>query len=180
MSGEHVKAKLVLVDRLDPARAGDAPRSWESECGVSVSVTDLKPEFVRPGPTGQFVQGLHCERCDLGYLPESIAKPSRLRYRAVEGGWRRSNADGTLEPLLQRIAENPQSSDDPAGHIENPAPDIAGFDEVEATRAAYALQQRHGLGGHIVAAKWANGAEASGDQEAAEFWRRVSSSIRPR
>jgi len=177
-SADRVKLKLVLIDRADPARALDNRRSWTSD--LSVSVTDLKPEFTVPGSVGQFIQGMYCIRCDVGYVPESMAKPPRPRYQAVDGGWRRSNEDGTLGPLLKRIADDPDSRDEFGGFHINSASDKAEVDEVEAARRGSELELRHGRTAHIVAATYAERAEVEGDLKAAQFWRSVSRRIERR
>jgi uncharacterized OB-fold protein len=78
-SNENTKRKLVLIDRGDPVRVhGD----WRVNCPCEgdLSVADLKPEFVNSGSAGQFMQGLYCERCGIGYIPEHMAKPPAPRY----------------------------------------------------------------------------------------------------
>ena len=58
---------------------------------------------------GQFVQGLYCVGCSVGYIPEGLAKPAPPKYQPTPGGWRRVFDDGSLGPLLLRIADDPQS-----------------------------------------------------------------------
>jgi hypothetical protein len=160
-SAGRIKSKLVLIDRLDPARAGDETRTWESACAGGVSVTDLKPNFVVSGPIGQLIPGLYCERCDLGYLPESAMKPARPQSSGATSGAPNSTAEEA----------SPRVSPDPVGAV---------IDEVDVSRTGNELLQRHGRGAHIVAATNAEGAGDAGDLGAARFWRRVTSSIKPR
>src|SRR5215472_16266616 len=72
-SNDHTKAKLVLIDRGDPA---GVRADWRVSCPCEgdLSVIDLKSEFVVLGATVQFIQGLYCERCGIGYIPEHMAK----------------------------------------------------------------------------------------------------------
>lgn len=58
---------------------------------------------------GQFIEGLYCEKCAIGYVPEFMAKPAPPRYRPCPDGWRRVFPDGTLGPLLERISDDPDS-----------------------------------------------------------------------
>jgi len=106
---QRVKRKLVLIDRGNPDRL---KANWRVSCGCEgdLSVSDLRPEFVQAGSTGQFIQGLYCELCDVGYVPEFMAKGPAPSYRLYAGGWRRVYEDGALGPLLERIADDPDSS----------------------------------------------------------------------
>lgn len=106
-TADRVRAKLVLIDPADPARVGDARRVGCS-CVGELSVTDLKPEFATSGIAAQFIEGLYCDRCGVGYVPESMAKPPRAKFIAASGGWRRVYEDGTQGPLLESIADDPE------------------------------------------------------------------------
>jgi hypothetical protein len=107
--GDRTKRKLVLIERGDPARIS---ADWRVSCSCEgdLSVSDLKPEFAVAGPTAQFIQGLYCERCGIGYVPEHMAKPAAPAYRPTAEGWRRVYPDGTLGPLLECIADDPDSN----------------------------------------------------------------------
>ncbi len=72
------------------------------------SVSDLKPEFATSGVSAQFIEGLYCDRCSVGYVPEFMAKPPRAKFIAAPGGWRRVHEDGTQGPLLERMADDPE------------------------------------------------------------------------
>jgi hypothetical protein len=102
----RVVRKLLLINP-----ASSAPAASQSVCRVGctcegLSVDDLKPEFAS---MGQFVQGLYCESCAVGYIPEGLAKPPPPKYQPSPGGWRRVLTDGTLGPLLHRISDDPES-----------------------------------------------------------------------
>lgn len=102
----RVIRKLLLIN---PASASPAASQsvWRAGCSCEgVSVDDLKPEF---RSIGQFVQGFYCEACSVGYIPEGLAKPAPPKYQPSPGGWRRIRPDGSLGPLLQRIADDPDS-----------------------------------------------------------------------
>jgi hypothetical protein len=175
-SAENVSRKLLLIDRGDPAQAEESSRSWSSD--RAFAVTDLRPEFAGPGAVGQFILGLYCEPCGVGFVPEGMAKQPRPSYRLVAGGWQRVNADGTLGPLFARIADDPASG--ASGIQPSPVAAWAGLDQVEVSRAGHELHERHGLAAHIVASELADVAEAAGDSEPAQFWRAVSSGNKPR
>lgn len=105
---DRVRRKLVLIDRADPARLR---ANWRVSCGCDgdLAVSDLKPEFVVEGSAAQFIQGLYCERCEAGYVPKEMVKPSAPIYQPTSGGWRRAYPDGRLGPLLERIADDPDA-----------------------------------------------------------------------
>ena len=160
-SAEYVEVKLVLVDRLDPSRAADETRTWESMSAGRVSVTDLKPELMQSGPAGQFIEGLHCKRCDVGYLAESILKPSR--------------------PRRPPIAPSACSARDrPPGTAGSKDIASADSDEVDVSRTSYELGLRRGRGAYVVATGYSDAASAAGEVNAAQFWSRVASGIKPR
>ena len=77
-----------------------------------VIVDGLKSEFQSLGPLAQFVQGLYCNHCGVGYIPESMAKPAAPRFQQTPGGWRRMYSDGTLGPLLERMSDDPEVQQD--------------------------------------------------------------------
>jgi hypothetical protein len=102
----HVSCKLLLINP-----AGSHPSAsqsvWRSGCSCEgFSVDDLKPEFAN---LGQFIVGLYCESCSVGYIPEAMIKALPPAYQPSPEGWRRVFPDGTRGPLLQRIADDPES-----------------------------------------------------------------------
>ena len=105
-----VRRKLVLIDPWDEAHAAAHPQ-WRVSCACEgdLTVDSLKPEFNSGGPLAQFIQALYCERCSLGYVPEHMVKPAPPRYKASHEGFRRVFPDGTLGPLLIRIADDPDA-----------------------------------------------------------------------
>lgn len=82
---------------------------WRAACSCEgdLSVDSLKPEFVADGVLSQFIEALYCERCEVGYVPEYMAKPPPPRYQMTSEGFRRVHADGTLGPLLKCMADDP-------------------------------------------------------------------------
>ena len=103
-SNSRVRPKLLLINAVSSTEAAQSP--WRESCACgSFSVQNLKPEFA----TGsQFLQGLYCASCSIGYLPEAIARSPAPRYQPEPEGWRRILPDGTLGPLLQRISDDPE------------------------------------------------------------------------
>lgn len=97
----------MLIDPADPARASDARRVGCS-CTGDLSVSDLKPELAASGVAAQFIEGLYCDRCGVGYVPEVLAKPPGAKFMAAPGDWRRVYEDGTQGPLLERMADDPE------------------------------------------------------------------------
>ena len=105
---DAVRWKLVLIDSYDAAHAASYPQ-WRTGCTCQgdLTVDGLRPEFISSGPLAQFVHALYCERCGIGYIPEYMAKPPPPRYQGSRDGFRRVFPDGTLGPLLERIADDP-------------------------------------------------------------------------
>jgi len=102
----RVIRKLLLINPAN-SRPAASQSVWRVGCSCEgFSVDDLKPEFAN---IGQFIQGLYCEGCSIGYVPEYLAKPAAPRYQRSPDGWQRVFPDGTLGPLLQRIADDPES-----------------------------------------------------------------------
>ncbi len=102
----RVSHKLLLINPADD-HPHASPSIWRHGCACEgFSVDDLKPEFAHQGP---FIQGMYCETCSVGYVPEFMAKPAPPMYKADPEGWRRVFPDGTLGPLLNRIADDPES-----------------------------------------------------------------------
>jgi len=106
-STDRLRSKLLLIDPADPSRASDDRRVGCS-CVGDLSVSDLKSEFAASGVAAQFIEGLYCDRCGIGYVPEFMAKPARAKFIAALGGWRRIYDDGTQGPLLERMADDPE------------------------------------------------------------------------
>jgi hypothetical protein len=102
----HVSRKLLLINAAG-SHPSAALSDWRSGCPCEgFSVDDLKPEFAK---LGQFILGLFCTSCSVGYVPEAMAKASPPAYQSSPEGWRRVFPDGTLGPLLRRIADDPES-----------------------------------------------------------------------
>ena len=175
-SAECVKPKLLLLERGDPARVGDNQRSWNSH--LAFSTTDLRPELAEPGAVGQFIPGLYCDQCGVGFVPESMAKRPQPEYMPVTDGFRRVYEDGALGPLLQRMVDDP---DREASEVRlSRGTTSAENDHVKVSRAGGELLERHGRNAYIVAAELAGSAMAEGDFGSMQFWLAVSSSIQPR
>jgi len=108
---DRVSPKLLLIDPADPADAAASPH-WRVTCSCEgdLTVDSLKPEFLRGGALGQFIEALYCDRCGIGFVSEYMAKPPPPRYKAAPAGFRRVYPDGTVGPLLKRIADDPERS----------------------------------------------------------------------
>jgi hypothetical protein len=102
----RVRPKILLVNAAGSSTSA-SQSEWRASCACDAfSVDDLKSEFAIGS---QFIQGLYCESCSIGYLPESVAKPAAPRYQATPEGWRRVLPDGTVGPVFQRISDDPES-----------------------------------------------------------------------
>jgi hypothetical protein len=90
---------MLLIDKLNVEHLRAYPRE-RSPCGChgGLSVSDLLPEFVSEGNLQQFVLGLYCETCGIGFVPDFMAKPVRQTWKLTELGWHPVNPDGSLGP----------------------------------------------------------------------------------
>jgi len=103
-SSEHVREKVVLIDRLNVEHLKYHPNERSScACQGELSVDGLKPEFVAEGPLQQFVLGLYCEACGVGFVFEEMAKPPAQSWKLSELGFHRVGADGSLGPPQERM-----------------------------------------------------------------------------
>jgi hypothetical protein len=102
----HVHQKLLLIDKFNDEHFVNYPNERTScPCEGDMSVDALRPEFVRDVPLEQFVTGLYCEACGIGFIPERLAKPRRQSWKLSKDGWHRVNSDGSLGPPQKRIDE---------------------------------------------------------------------------
>ena len=108
-STDNVERKLLLLSKGTLSQASSQFRPAHSSAS-GFTVQGLKPEFLALVSDAQFIQGLYCTGCGIGFLPESVAKPEAPAYKLVSGGWRRVFPDGKLGPLLERISDDPDSS----------------------------------------------------------------------
>ena len=109
----HVRHKFILIDSgsgKPPALQSDLRTGCA--CEGDLSVDGLKAEFQSLGPLAQFTQGLYCDHCGVGYIPEIMAKPAAPTFQPTPGGWRRVYPDGTLGPLLERMSDDPEVQKD--------------------------------------------------------------------
>jgi len=104
---DRIRVKLILIDASDPVHV-DGKHCVRCSCLGDLSVSDLKSEFVASGVSAQFIEGLYCERCGVGCVPEFMAKPPQAKYIGTPGGFRRVYEDGTQGPLLKRMADDPE------------------------------------------------------------------------
>jgi hypothetical protein len=106
----NVRPKILLVGPSTADRPA-AVSPWRPICGCQglYTVDALKPEFAGLGRAAQFVEGLFCDSCEVGYVPEQMAKPVRptYRYQATPEGWLRFNPDGSTGPVFERISDDP-------------------------------------------------------------------------
>lgn len=109
----HVRHKFILIDSgsgKPPALQSDLRTGCA--CEGDLSVDGLKAEFQSLGPLAQFMQGLYCDHCGVGYIPEIMAKPAAPTFQPTPGGWRRVYHDGKLGPLLERMSDDPEVQKD--------------------------------------------------------------------
>ena len=100
----HVREKLLLIDPFNEQHFKYYPNERSGcSCQGDLSVDGLKPEFVREGSLQQFVSGLYCEACGVGFVPEHMAKPEPQRWMSTKEGFCRVNPDGSLGPPQQTM-----------------------------------------------------------------------------
>ena len=103
-SNAHVREKLLLIDSFNDQHFKYYPNERSGcSCQGDLSVDGLKPEFVREGSLQQFVTGLYCELCGVGFVPEDMAKPKPKTWKVTKEGYCRVNPDGSLGPPQQTM-----------------------------------------------------------------------------
>jgi hypothetical protein len=103
-SREYVREKMILIDKLNDEHLKHYPNERTAcSCEGDLSVDGLKPEFVAEPPLQQFVLGLYCDRCGLGFIPEEMAKTKPQAWKLSERGWHRVSPDGSLGPAQAGI-----------------------------------------------------------------------------
>jgi hypothetical protein len=107
-SASGVVRKLLLLDKGTLSEGSSQFRPGHSNHG-GFTVQGLKPGFMSDGPGAQFIHGLYCVSCGVGFIPESLAKPEAPTYKPFPNGWHRVLPNGELGPLLERIADDPES-----------------------------------------------------------------------
>ena len=100
----QVRSKLLLINAAKPCSDSKWRTGFDCE---GFSVSDLRPDCA----SGQFMSGLYCDGCAIGYLPESLAKPAAPTFLATPQGWRRVFPDGTLGPIFERMCDDPELGD---------------------------------------------------------------------
>jgi len=108
-STDNVKRKLLLLNKGALSQASSRFRT-ACACEGGFTVQDLKPEFLSLLSHEQFIHGLYCGICGIGFISEAVAKPSAPAYKLFSDGWRRVFSDGKLGPVVERIADDPDSS----------------------------------------------------------------------
>ena len=106
-SSDRIRSKLLLINAAT-AEPCHEQSIWRRECSCDggLSVGDLKPELSQPSDT-QFIHGLYCDSCGLGFLPEEMCKPPHPRYTVGSSGWRRVYPNGELGPELACMRDDP-------------------------------------------------------------------------
>ena len=100
----HLKRKLLLIDAFNEKHFAVFPNERaECPCEGDMSVDGLLPGVVQAHPLQQFIVGLYCDSCGVGFVPESMAKPAPQKWKLSKRGWHRVNEDGTLGPPQNRI-----------------------------------------------------------------------------
>jgi len=90
---------MLLIDKLNAEQLKAYPNERSlCACHGDLSVNDLLPEFVTGEGHQQFIVGLYCEGCGLGFLPDFMVKPAPQSWQLTELGWHPVNSDGSLGP----------------------------------------------------------------------------------
>ncbi|WP_157500047.1 hypothetical protein [Lysobacter sp. Root983] len=105
-SAAHTRPKLLLIEPFDSAHFEQAPDTrFGCECHGQLRVDGLKPHAVAEAPLQQFVSGLYCQACGIGFVPDEMAKPAPQRWMPTPQGFRPIQPDGSLGPPQARMGE---------------------------------------------------------------------------
>ena len=94
-----VRPKLLLIDKFNVEHFNHYPEFRSGcDCQGQLSVDGLKTEFVQAQPFQQFISGLYCEACGVGFVPSEMAKPLQQGWKLSAEGVHPVNPDGSLGP----------------------------------------------------------------------------------
>jgi hypothetical protein len=75
-SGEFLEKKLLLIGRKRSAE--EAERDAELIPGphkyIPIFADEIKEEYLRAEPVEQFVDGMYCNNCKIGFVPDGMIK----------------------------------------------------------------------------------------------------------
>lgn len=80
-----VRRKMLLVDTSGP-------------CPCLVSLEQVKAEVIQEGALKQFIPGLYCSDCGIGFLPDDMMKPPEQAWQLSKEGWHPVHPAGSLGP----------------------------------------------------------------------------------
>jgi hypothetical protein len=72
-------------------------------CEGNFSVDRLNTTFVSQDDLQQFIRGLYCEKCEIGFLPDEMASSLPQRWKLTSEGWCPVNSDGSLGAPRERV-----------------------------------------------------------------------------
>ena len=87
-SSDHVRLKSILID---DGWVHDPEKDNREAHFASLRSDDVKPEYKKPAPQHQFLDGFYCDSCGLGFVPDRYeADGARYYYsRIPSGGYRK-------------------------------------------------------------------------------------------
>ena len=101
-----LRPKLLLIGAFDAAHFAHAPDTRAAcDCRGQLSVDGLKPDAVAQAPLQQFVSGLYCPACGIGFVPDEMAKPLPRLWKTSAEGFHPILADGSLGPAQARMQD---------------------------------------------------------------------------
>ncbi|UHQ24549.1 hypothetical protein LVB77_07655 [Lysobacter sp. 5GHs7-4] len=99
-----LRPKLLLIAAFDDAHFAHAPETRSAcDCRGQLSVDGLKPDAIAQAPLQQFVSGLYCQACGIGFVPDDMAKPLPQLWKLSAQGFHPILADGSLGPAQARM-----------------------------------------------------------------------------
>lgn len=100
----QLRSKSLLIAPFDSAHHRQHPETRSAcDCHGQLSVDGLKPDAVAQAPLQQFVSGLYCQACGIGFVPDEMAKPLPQLWKLSAEGFHPILADGSLGPAQARM-----------------------------------------------------------------------------
>jgi hypothetical protein len=80
-STDRIKSKLLLLAKYSPAEI--LKRDDNDWCGYkrqeNLAIDECDPQVLLSAPLEQFVAGLYCDRCGIGYIPDSMLRSKQSK-----------------------------------------------------------------------------------------------------
>ncbi|WP_158903602.1 hypothetical protein [Burkholderia sp. L27(2015)] len=97
-----VKSKLLMIGlRTAPEERAGYKRPDQ------LAIDECCPQAIHPAPLAQFLRGLYCEKCEIGFIPDDLVKTEVIENRNRWGGVKNENMQAYEALLSWRDSDEP-------------------------------------------------------------------------